>query len=393
MARKPVPRSLPALGMIHPRFRGIPIPCHRTATLVELLRQTIQAVRQPHAVPFYPMQQVVAFFGVSMKTVQCAYQQLQAAGLLSLQRGSQTTLLGQQPQPRHPVRGVVAIVIWLPGFRLFLDWQFFFKSLEDELSRHRLVADLILHEEVGALADPFVDQILTHDPDWIVWLNPNPYHRQLLNQFQDAGLRVVAIGDRPQSPLPGQKCFLSWARALRTGLEAWRRDGIRRVVIPGRRADGASLTHVAEQVLDQSGLTYSFHELQPSDCESIGDRIQRLPLDDRTGVLFDDDMSFGYEFRNAPAQLLDLLRRHRAIVGRPIDLPTHYLADIRVDALLPNWRRMAKRIAADIASEKFLTRTEPITFHAEWHPRIAANALLQVGAVAGDDQNDGQPAR
>src|SRR5471030_2121112 len=111
MARKPVPRSLPTLGAIHPTFHGIPTASHRTATLVDLLRQTIQSVRKPHFVAFYPMQQVVEFFGVSMKTVQSAYKRLAAEGLLSLQRGSQTTLLGLQPRPRHPIHGVVAIVI------------------------------------------------------------------------------------------------------------------------------------------------------------------------------------------------------------------------------------------------------------------------------------------
>jgi hypothetical protein len=240
---------------------------------------------------------------------------------------------------------------------------------------------LILYEPGEELAEPFADRILSHHPDWVIWLNPDPAQRQMLDQLQDTGLHVVAIGDRPETTLPGQQYFLSWERALRKGLESWRRDGIQRVVIPGSRAwrGSTSLTHVVDQVLGQSDLTYSYHEMKADNCVTIIDAIGRLPLDAHTGILFDDDMSFGYQFRNAPVQLLDLLRRHRAIVGRPIDLPSDYLKDVRVDAIQPDWRKMAKRIAADVSSEAIHTHTDMVTFHAAWYPRIAADALLQIG--------------
>jgi len=378
MARKTVPRSLPELSTVLPKFRGIPVATHRMAALVGLLREVIGAVRQPQAIPFYSLQQVIEFFGVSMNTAQTAYKQLQIEGLLDSQRGSQTTLPGHLPRPRHPVRAVVAIVIWLPGFRLFLDWQFFFMQLQEALHQHRLAADLIFYEPGEELSNAFADRILTHYPDWLVWLHPNPTQREFLQQLQDTGLRIVTIGDRPLSALPGQKYFLSWERALRAGLTDWCREGIRRVIIPGQRSDNSSLTHVAERVLSQSGLTYSFHQIK---SEMPSDEIRRLRIDARTGILFEDDMCFGFQFQKSPAQLLDLLRRHRAIIGRPIDMPHEYLKDVRVDALAPDWRRMAGRIARAIASDKILTQTEMVTFHAAWHPRIAANTFLQLNAA------------
>ena len=69
MARKPVLRSLPSLRSLHPRFRGVDPQQNVSAVIAEILRGTIERVRQPHSTPFYSVREAAAFFGVSSRTM------------------------------------------------------------------------------------------------------------------------------------------------------------------------------------------------------------------------------------------------------------------------------------------------------------------------------------
>src|SRR5690348_11957266 len=118
MARKPVTRSLPSLRTLCPRNSGFAPTDNRVEKIVVDLKQAITKVRQSRPVTFYSMRDVAAHFGVALKTVGEAYRRVESDGLLTRIRGSKTVIRGRRTRSLHPVRGVVGLPVYLPGFMI-----------------------------------------------------------------------------------------------------------------------------------------------------------------------------------------------------------------------------------------------------------------------------------
>src|ERR1019366_2515037 len=95
--------------------------------------------------PFYSMRDVAAFFQMTLPDVARVFRQLDGAGLLVVLRGSMTLLRARKAQPREPIRGVVGLAVWLDGFATLPYWRWFFVNLEEQLRRHRFVADFVFY--------------------------------------------------------------------------------------------------------------------------------------------------------------------------------------------------------------------------------------------------------
>ena len=74
--------------------------------------------------------------------------------------------------------------------------------------------------------------------------------------------------------------------------------------------------------------------------------------------------------------MLNLFRRHRVMVVRPVEIPSLTpLPDLKADAVLFPWKRAARRIAMDISKGRIAA--EPIFFEAEWHSRMRLADVAQ----------------
>src|ERR1019366_7091005 len=197
---------------LHPRFHGFRATEHNLAALTHLLRRTVDRVRAAETRHFYSQWEVARFFGVSRRTAQLAYKQLEREGLLTCVRGSATHLHGRKPQPRYPPRAVVGLPAWLRGFYSFPDWRRFHIALEEQLRRHNFVADFAFYHgaEVGLPA--FAERLLAHHLDVVIWLYPTPGFLQNLHLLADRGVRVIGIADTPQL-FPFQQYLLGNERA------------------------------------------------------------------------------------------------------------------------------------------------------------------------------------
>ncbi len=361
-------RQLPPLSEFCPRLRTLPLQEKTTAGIVDCLRGALPCLRQTGESPFYAVREVARAAGVSFKTAQRAYKQLAAEGLLRVVRGSQTLVMGRRQQPRRPLRGVVAVPIWMPGFMAFADWRWFFRHLENRVRRQNFVADLIFTERTENKQPEFVEQILDHHADYVIWPEPLDVHLACIDSLADAGVRVVTIAN----PLvfPRATYALRWERALQTGLRCWKEEGIRAVVVPRHAGAFTSATNVLEPVLQRVGLSYSFPIAGPT--ESVANYLNRLARDPRVGIVFDEDDWYCWLWREDCRAMIRLLQRARVMIMRPPDVRPLRRMGVTVDALLMPWNRVAERVARDLGTAV----TGRVVFEAAWHPRLSADELL-----------------
>jgi len=371
MSRKPVTRSLPPLSDALPGFTGFPSACNRTEALAEVLRGLARDVRGKTPRPFYAVHDVAAHFRISPSVVARVYQRLSAEGLLTRIRGSVTLVTARGAQARIPVRGVVGLPIWLPGFTGMRHWQQFFVHLEARLRYHHYLGDFIFTQG-GETADADdLDNLLAHEIDALFWLLPLPQYRDLLWQLADHGIHVHVLTDRSVD-FPGRQFGLTVERALRQGFTEWRQQGVSRVVVV--RTVVASTT---QQTSKASALTHAGLPWQDAIVPATGQRefVRRLAESPAVGIILDDDLLTHTLFYHAPQEMMELARQCRMLVSQSLSIPFAGPPDVGVDTVTHDWPGMARRIADELALGATPNQTKPVVFHAQWRSRVPVNDL------------------
>ena len=372
MSRKKVTRSLPSLAESVPGFRGFQPKENGSEAVAHILRKLAAEARQKQPHPFYSIREVAAHFRLTTSVVGRVYQRLAAEGLLIRKRGSMTLVPARRAQARIPVRGVVGMPIWTPGFLEFADWRLRFILLEHEFRRRNFIADLIFAEENELETPAFLDRLLGHELDIVLWTFPLPVHRQTMLGLADRGVRLVSITDR-QWPFPGLQYTLHWEKSITEGLTEWKAAGISQLVV-------GLYEGVPEA---ESGLPRSAHAAFRVSYEvfHVGDEkgfIQRLATLPRRGVglmLIDDNLC-GRLYRESPREMIQLCRDYRVMQKPSINIPSPLVPDLRVDLIRVDWNKVAAQMAFDVAAGKDGKPCQPVPVFAEWKPRMSLDRLL-----------------
>lgn len=153
-------------------FRGFHAGELRAVRMADLLRPLAQGLRAARPTVFYPLRETAEFFRVSIPTAAAAYGRLETEGLLMSRRGAMTMVPSRLSASRRAVRGVVGVPVWTPGFVQFRDWRIFVTGLDEAVRRHGFVADLIFYRQGEEVQPDFVDRVLKHQPDVLVWFDP-----------------------------------------------------------------------------------------------------------------------------------------------------------------------------------------------------------------------------
>jgi hypothetical protein len=365
MGRTRVVRDLPTLGEILGGSRGFAHGECREARIQSLLIPAIRQLRRANRRPFYPLREVAAFFRVSLRTVERVYRQLETQGLIFCARGSMTVIRPRASVPRIPVRAVVGLLVWYPGFILFPEWQQFFLGLEAELRRQRFATDLIFFGQGEELHPRFAKRVVDRNPDYVFWFCPDPGDRPVLAAFRDAGMPAIVLTTLP-GIIPG-RYHLSLAAAYRAGLEAWLQDGIRRVTM-WRVSRAPAEGGVQEAWGQRPGVT-----LEPATTQA--DLFSTVRVPSTTGVVFEDDMALHRLCGSRPHDMLGLVRRTRVMIAKAIRLWASDRRDDRVDLIFVPWLQIARQIGRDFGRETMIAGGPPIRFEAEWRPRVPLRQL------------------
>lgn len=354
---------MPPLADLFPHFTGLPAHLSQPVALRNVLRELTDRLRQPEPITFYPMREISAFFHVPLPTVAQVYRELEAEGRVTRLRGAFTLLLPKRHQPHTPIRGVVGLPIWEPGFCEMFAWRLFFRHLEARLRQHHYVADAIffwLESDAELL-----EHLLTHQLDYVVWLRPLARHKAVLEKLADTGTPSAVLPE-PGLPLQAPSYVTSWESALRRALTAWRRDGVHSITVLHHpdKLDPVLMSMLKRQPLP----------VQPMHLNWLGlrDWVGTQPKNHRAAVLFADDHLAEQFIARYPDVFAELARRRRVLLKTTIQADAELLRGAPVDLVEFNWKKIAHIIADDIASGCLLRLQAPVILPARLHLRADA---------------------
>ena len=233
MARKQVLNTLPPLEQSFESFKGILETDIKQQVLIDSLRTAVVRFRAEKPRPFYTMRDVAAFFSVPLRTVAIAYERLEKEGLLVRIRGSHTLITGKDISLTSPVRAVVGIPLWLHAVVVSPFSRMLHNMLEERLRERGFVADIIFFNEQELFAPDFIQRMLIHNLDMVIWHTPHPMATQTLLSLNDRGVRQILVvpSDTPLSlDLPTHS--QDWQSAYHTFAKSWHAKGIRHVIVP-----------------------------------------------------------------------------------------------------------------------------------------------------------------
>lgn len=343
------------------------------AVLAPLARQ----VRTSRPVWFYAMPEVAAFFAVALRTVGAVYRRLEHEGLVGRIRGVGTVVATRKTgvlRTRVPVRGVVALLQWLPGFLRISDQRFFIMQLERSLWERNFATTLVFYHEEEKCDPAFVDRILAHRPDFAIWLMPGLANSMTMNALNDAGVHVVAIADRPQVQTRTSKYVISWQRGRETALRTWRQAGISRVIVAAESHLANPVSPDLAVILRELGLTVVTCPIGTDTMEQYVTRLTAKPA----GVIFDSGLWHAQVCTQAPRAFAQLLARRRVLNRWTLPIAAGILGDVRTDAIMMPWSTIITRIVGDLNTGAIFHMTDDHVFHAAWMPQVPAASISQL---------------
>lgn len=371
MSRKQVTRSLPPLDSLLPARPAFRPDENQVRRLIEILRKIARRVRRKEPHPFYSMREIAEWFRVPVPSVSLAYKQLEKEGFLLPLRGSMTLVQSGRMQPRAPVRGVVGLPVWLWGFLDLRDWRLFFIRFEEYLRRHHFAASFVFYNADDCDVHGLAERLLAHNFDVVIWFTPDRSHVEIRQILADKGVRFIAINGATYH-FPNHQYMLSWDRALRTGLQAWRNEGITRVVVPRPSDRTPDEFRGLLPAMQNAGLRATFPH--PGSRPLHRYLAQLAPSPD-VGVIFDDDLWCRNLCNQAPESMVRLIQQHRVLTTRSINLPDAYLRHLRIDMAYIDWYNLGHRVVEDLVTGKVFALPRPVLFEAKWMPRVLASEV------------------
>jgi len=196
-----LPPELPELDeLVCARKGSVP----RSASIQRLLRNTALESRSDHLQRFYSIRAVATHFHVPPATVSRIYRRLSAERLLRSVWGSKTLLEPLQSSQKNDCR-FVGIPVELNRFIASPNYRGSVLTLQLEIWNHEVNEHILFFERPDEVV-----RLCTrhHHPhiDTVIWLLPEPSHRQTLQRLHDLGFQVICLSDAAISGIPD--CYM-----------------------------------------------------------------------------------------------------------------------------------------------------------------------------------------
>jgi hypothetical protein len=371
------PGSLAPLAARLGPFAGFDGTRDKQDQILAILAPLAREGRAENPTRFYSMRAVCDYFGVALRTAGAVYRRMERDNLLARIRVTGTIIPARtgRTRPHMPVRGVVAVINWLPGFLHIADQRIFVMQLERLLWERDFASTLVFYHEEEKYDPGFTTRILGHHPDVAIWLMPGPADITTMNALSDAGVHLVAIVDQPvETRAP--KYAISRRRGLETALRAWQKKGIDRVVIPGEPHRTIAVPPELGAILNELGIAST---LYPMTGGSIEDYLAGV-MAEEAGVVFDFDMWHAQVCTQAPRAFARLLAERRVLNSWSLPIDPEVLGDVRTDAVVMPWERIIARIVGDLNTGAIFRMSRDEIFEAVWQPGVRATQLSRLYA-------------
>ncbi|PTY03944.1 hypothetical protein DB346_02770 [Verrucomicrobia bacterium LW23] len=374
MARKQIPRELPAPEQVFREFTGFPQDASKQFVLLTELRKAAKKLKKRQPIPFYSMREIADHFGTPLRTVALAYETLEREGILNCIRSSHTMLVGKTQAPRSPVRAVVGIPIWLHSLVVSPYARTLHMSFEELLRENGFVADMVFFNENEAIEPGFAQRLLHHNLDMAIWHTPHPLGLNVLLSLKDSGVQQVAIQhtDSPTS-IPVPTYWMDWVSAYYRLAKNWQDSGIERVIVPdpvylpSKRALKNFINVLTQHKLEVEMAECSAHSIM----EKAAFTRRKVP----TAVAFVDQQGADSICSEDPVLIEEIIRL-AARVGfcrGPIRLPYFNHRPASVDVVGFRAREVAERVVTDLVRGIDAGNGNIHTFYANYDPQVSFN--------------------
>lgn len=370
MARKKSVRRLPPL----PSRPGLKRRDHKVARLLEILRAIAVSSQRNEPQVFYAVRDITRHFDVPVSTVARVYDQLEDEGLLARVRGSKTLLQGLSLGRHLSVLAFVGLPASVAAFVTFQDYRTFFIRMRRELRARGFAVGMVLFEARDLQADQLLRRIEKYKFDTVLWYRPDTSIRDILARLQDAGVRVVGIGD---GGLPTTRCRYEIRRetAIKAILRDWQaRSAIRSVVVARGSRSTTNEEEAVQALLEEEKLGFEFRTVTSAEAGAFLEECSRLQ---NTGLILPSRPASMIAFR-APEALMNMMTRCRvAFTGGPPSIVFTQALDVPMDLVLVDWQLIAERVVGDLISKNAFNRGETTVFEAEALLRVPLNQYAQ----------------
>lgn len=235
MPRRPVTRSLPDPAAIFRSFARSPGKPASRRVLVDTIRSAALSLRSAKPRPFYSVRALAAFFKVSLSAISAVYGQLEKEGILDRVHGSRTILAGVSLNLDRRLRAVIGFPMALPVLLISRPGRAMWLHLTERLSTTGYAVDLIVHGSREHLKPGFVDRIIQHAPDVLLWCWPTASSscRENIASVRRHGIRCITVQTAGLDMALPSVNYLEDCRPAYDRLAAcWKQSGIKKVLIP-----------------------------------------------------------------------------------------------------------------------------------------------------------------
>ncbi|PTY00981.1 hypothetical protein DB346_15360 [Verrucomicrobia bacterium LW23] len=369
MSRKQVERSLPPLEKQFADFKGFGPDVVLRSALYDLLLRAASQLRGKRSRPFYAMREVAIHFGLALRTVAIVYYRLEQKGLIYRIRSSKTMLAGSELSPRNPVRALIGIPAFMPAMTFSISYRYMLMELGDRLRHHGFVADFIFFRHQENKDNQFINRLLQHKLDYMIWHTLDAYESELLLSLKDSGVRQILIQQTDQAgSLDIPSYMIDWNAAYRDMADEWFAKGIRTVLVP--ELDSSFAMRAAKSfstILGQSGIQV---HIAGKDLPELSNQLaDRSPKS--CAVAFLDQGRTSVICSQQPALLESIVKKYRTALCRG-PIPARYF-DLRpalIDIVRISPAEIAKRIANDIHTNNIPANGTIHTFRAGYQKRV-----------------------
>ena len=343
-------------------------------TVRELARQ--QQLDQPQV--FLSLREAARRFKVRVSEMARVYRRLNDERLLNTIRGSRTMLTGRKTANALHVQGVVALPVSTPRLVKLHDYRECYLQIHDELEARGFIVKRLVFEAAEIDPAEVVARAKDEKVDIVLWLLADDRIREAALRVRDQGVQFVALNIGPHGAV-FYRYTVRFRHALRKILESWQADpdvkSVTIVRLPQETpADTARVARI-QQFIQEEDFTCRIETVQDWHISTFLKKLCRK----RSGAVILADPAASLLATRAPETVFGILRKCRvALLDGPIELPPVEVGDdVRVDLITIDWRRIAGRIADDVASGAAFSETEATVFEAEARLRVPLKKNLR----------------
>lgn len=315
-----------------------------TSAIAHVLKAAAEAAQGPAPVPFYSIRKIATTLAVPVTTVARAYKQLQADGIIRATWGSKTVIEPRDTDRQRVFRALVALPRSTRAFATTRAHREFAYAIEDELWSSRVAARSIFYEADEPLKPDFVDTIVRHAVNAVVWFRPPCGSNAALAALSDRGVAVITV-DAPGAKGCGHHHMIDRTQTLRDTLSRWTGLGVERVAV-ARHSDleSSALCALVDECAKSVGLRVSNSSFRATAAEFLTN-LRRSSQ----AVIFPSSEFAATLAHGSPSPFERLLRNGPVmLLGGAIDLPVAVARYAATDVVRTEWKSVARAVTNDL---------------------------------------------